>query len=257
MNPLTKFLFELQEISLLIWRAIVGVFTYPRYLSEWVRQMDLIGVGSLPIVLLTGFFTGGVLVLQTFDTLAYYSIQNESGRTVATSLIRELGPVLTALMVSGRIGSAIAAELGSMVVSQQIDAMRAFGTDPYRKLVAPRMVALLLMLPLLTVAADVFGLMGGAMVASNIFNQEVAVFINSARAGIAFTDILGGVIKPIFFGLIIGSVACHKGLSTSGGTVGVGKATTNAVVIASIWVIVFDFFLSKALQYLLDMGRIG
>lgn len=257
MNPITKFLFELQEISLLIWRSIVGVFTYPRYVSEWVRQMDLIGVGSLPIVLLTGFFTGGVLVLQTFDTLAYYSIQNESGKTVATSLIRELGPVLTALMVSGRIGSAIAAELGSMVVSQQIDAMRAFGTDPYRKLVAPRMVALLLMLPLLTVAADVFGLMGGAMVASNIFNQEMSVFINSARAGIAFTDILGGIIKPIFFGLIIGSVACYKGLSTSGGTVGVGKATTNAVVIASIWVIVFDFFLSKALQYVLNMGRIG
>lgn len=219
--------------------------------------MDLIGVGSLPIVLLTGFFTGGVLVLQTFDTLAYYSIQNESGKTVATSLIRELGPVLTALMVSGRIGSAIAAELGSMVVSQQIDAMRAFGTDPYRKLVAPRMIALLLMLPLLTVAADVFGLIGGAMVASNIFNQEVGVFINSARAGIAISDILGGIIKPIFFGLIIGSVACHKGLSTSGGTVGVGKATTNAVVIASIWVIVFDFFLSKALQYVLNMGRIG
>lgn len=218
--------------------------------------MDLVGVGSLPIVLLTGFFTGGVLVLQTFPTLEYYSIQNESGRSVATSLIRELGPVLTALMVSGRIGSAIAAELGSMVVSQQIDAMRAFGTDPYRKLVAPRMVALIVTLPLLTVAADVFGLMGGSIVASGIYNQEVSVFVNSARNGIEISDIVGGVIKPLFFGLVIGSVACHKGLSTSGGTVGVGRSTTNAVVIASIWVIIFDFFLSKALQYLLDMGRI-
>jgi phospholipid/cholesterol/gamma-HCH transport system permease protein len=145
MNPLAKFLLELQGISLLVWRSLTALLTAPRYGREWIRQMDLIGVGSLPIVLMTGFFTGGVLVLQTYPTLEYYSIQNESGRSVATSLIRELGPVLSALMVSGRIGSAIAAELGSMVVSQQIDAMRAFGTDPIRKLVAPRLIALIVM----------------------------------------------------------------------------------------------------------------
>jgi phospholipid/cholesterol/gamma-HCH transport system permease protein len=256
MNPLTKFIFELQQISVLIWRSFVSLFSAPRYAGEWIRQMDLIGVGSLPIVLLTGFFTGGVLVLQTFPTLEYYSIQNESGRSVATSLIRELGPVLSALMVSGRIGSAIAAELGSMVVSQQIDAMRAFGTDPNRKLVAPRLLALILMLPLLTVAADIFGLIGGGIVANQLYNQEVSVFVNSARNGIQVEDIIGGVIKPLFFGLVIGSVACHKGLSTTGGTVGVGRSTTSAVVIASIWVIIFDFFLSKALQYLLGMGTL-
>lgn len=256
MNPLTKFIYELQEISLLIWRSFVSLFNHPRYVGEWIRQMDLIGVGSLPIVLLTGFFTGGVLVLQTFPTLEYYSIQNESGRSVATSLIRELGPVLSALMVSGRIGSAIAAELGSMVVSQQIDAMRAFGTDPNRKLVAPRLLALVFMLPLLTVAADIFGLIGGTIVANQLYNQDVSVFVNSARNGIQVEDIIGGIVKPLFFGLVIGSVACHKGLSTSGGTVGVGKSTTDSVVIASIWVIIFDFFLSKALQYVLDIGRI-
>lgn len=256
MNPLTKFLFEIQEISLLVWRSLSGIFRSPRYFSEWIRQMDLVGVGSLPIVLLTGFFTGGVLVLQTVPTLEGYGVQASTGQLVATSLVRELGPVLSALMVSGRIGSAIAAELGSMVVSQQIDAMRAFGTDPYRKLVAPRIIALIVTLPLLTVAADVFGLMGGSIVASGIYNQEVSVFVNSARNGIAISDIVGGVIKPLFFGLVIGSVACHKGLSTSGGTVGVGRSTTNAVVIASIWVIIFDFFLSKALQFLLDLGRI-
>lgn len=218
--------------------------------------MDLIGVGSLPIVLLTGFFTGGVLVLQTFPTLEYYSLQVESGRSVATSLIRELGPVLSALMVSGRIGSAIAAELGSMVVSQQIDAMRAFGTDPNRKLVAPRLIALIFVLPILTVAADVFGLIGGAIVANTLYNQEIATFVNSARNGIQVEDIIGGVIKPLFFGLVIGSVACHKGLNTTGGTVGVGRSTTDAVVIASIWVIIFDFFLSKALQFILGIGPI-
>ncbi len=256
MNPLKNFIFQLQEISLLIWRAFVGLFRRPRYIGETIRQMDLIGVGSLPIVLLTGFFTGGVLILQTYPTLAYYGGQSEAGRAVATSLIRELGPVLSALMVSGRIGSAISAELGSMVVSQQIDAMRALGTDPIRKLVAPRMIALIFMLPLLTVAADIFGIIGGSVVASVIFNQETNVFITSVRAGITAEDILGGIIKPFFFGLIIGSISCYKGLSTTGGTVGVGRSTTNAVVLASIWVIVFDFFISKALQTVLDIGRI-
>ncbi len=256
MNPLKNFLFELQEISLLIWRALVGLLGKPRYIGETIHQMDSIGVGSLPIVLLTGFFTGGVLILQTFPTLAYYGGQSEAGRAVATSLIRELGPVLAALMVSGRIGSAISAELGSMVVSQQIDAMRALGTDPIRKLVAPRLIALIFMLPLLTVAADIFGIIGGAIIASGLFNQDTNVFITSVRNGITTEDIIGGVIKPIFFGLVIGSVSCHKGLSTTGGTVGVGRSTTSAVVLASIWVIIFDFFLSKILQTILDIGPV-
>ena len=256
MNPLKNFLFQLQEISLLVWRAFIGLFRKPRYFSEIIRQMDLIGVGSLPIVLLTGFFTGGVLILQTFPTLQYYSIQNEAGRSVATSLVRELGPVLSALMVSGRIGSAISAELGSMVVSQQIDAMRALGTDPTRKLVSPRILALIFMLPLLTVAADIFGIIGGAIVASGLFNQETNVFLTSVRAGITTEDLIGGIIKPLFFGLIIGSISCYKGLSTTGGTVGVGRSTTSAVVISSIVVIVFDFFLSKAIATIFDIGRI-
>ncbi len=256
MNPLKSFLLQLQEISLLIWQSFAGLFRRPRYLGETIKQMDLIGVGSLPIVLLTGFFTGGVLILQTFPTLQYYSIQNEAGRSVATSLVRELGPVLTALMVSGRIGSAISAELGSMVVSQQIDAMRALGTDPIRKLVAPRLMALIFMLPILTVAADIFGIIGGGTIASSLFNQDTNVFITSVRNGITTEDLIGGIIKPLFFGLIIGSVACHKGLSTTGGTVGVGRSTTSAVVLSSIVVIIFDFFLSKAIQSIFDVGRI-
>lgn len=234
----------------------MSLFSRPRYLRETIKQMDLIGVGSLPIVLLTGFFTGSVLVLQAFPTLQYYSIQNEAGNSVATSLIRELGPVLTALMVSGRIGAAISAELGSMVVSQQIDAMRALGTDPVRKLVVPRIVALIFMLPLLTVAADIFGLVGGGVIAHWIYDQDYHVFATSVRVGISTSDLISGLIKPVFFGLIIGSVACHKGLTTTGGTVGVGRSTTDAVVISSIWVIIFDFFLSKAMQYLLDLGQL-
>ena len=256
MNLLKKFIFELQEVTQLIIFAFVGLFKKPFYLVDTIRQMDLIGVGSLPIVLLTGFFTGGVLILQTYPTLAYYSIQNEAGKSVATSLVRELGPVLSALMVSGRIGSAISAELGSMVVSQQIDAMRALGTDPNRKLVGPRLIALIFMLPLLTVAADIFGIFGGGIVASLLYNQGTDVFITSVRNGITVEDIVGGVIKPLFFGLIIGSISCYKGLSTTEGTVGVGRSTTSAVVISSITVIIFDFFLSRALQSILGVKPI-
>ena len=253
MNPLKKLIFELQEITDLVWRAVKGIYKGPRYVGETVRQMDLIGVGSLAIIILTGFFTGGVLILQTYPTLAYYGGQSEAGRAVATTLIRELGPVLAALMVAGRVGSAISAELGSMVVSQQIDAMRALGTDPNKKLVAPRLFSLIFMLPLLTIAADIFGIVGGGIVSSAIFSVDINAYISSVRIGITTQDIIGGMIKPLFFGLIIGSIACYKGLSTTGGTVGVGRSTTNAVVISSIWVIIFDFFLSRAINTILDI----
>ncbi|HYX40608.1 MAG TPA: ABC transporter permease [Pyrinomonadaceae bacterium] len=209
MNIAIRSLLEVQETSLLVARAFRRLFRRPVYLTEMFTQGDVIGVGSLTIILLTGFFTGGVLTLQTYPTLKYYGAQDQTGYLVALSLVRELGPVLTALMCTGRVGSAIAAELGSMVVSQQIDAMRALGTDPVRKLVAPRLVALVITLPLLTVVADVIGIIGG--------------------------------------------IACNKGLSTEGGTVGVGRSTTSAVVTASILVIVADFFLAKALQVILNM----
>ena len=155
-------------------------------------------------------------------------------------------------MVAGRVGSAISAELGSMVVSQQIDAMRALGTSPIRKLVTPRVAALVITLPLLTVASDVFGLVGGGIVAANIYGLDASVYTKSVRNGVDINDILGGVVKPLFFAVIIGIVACRKGLSTSGGTVGVGQSTTSAVVVASITVIIADFFLSKIIQTFLQ-----
>jgi phospholipid/cholesterol/gamma-HCH transport system permease protein len=216
MNFATRALLELQETTLLAARAFRGVFKRPRYIQETIDQMDAIGVGSLTIIILTGFFTGGVLTVQTFPTLKAYGAQSQTGYLVAVSLVRELGPVLCALMVTGRVGSAISAELGSMVVSQQIDAMRALGTDPIRKLVWPRVFALLVSLPLLTVLADVLGIFGGWVTA-------VALY----------------------------SIACRQGLSTEGGTVGVGRSTTRAVVMASIVVIIADYFLAKALQVIL------
>jgi len=253
MNFVTRSIFELQETTLMTARAVGGLFRGPRYISETINQMDVIGVGSLTIILLTGFFTGGVMTLQTFPTLAFYGAQGQTGRLVAISLIRELGPVLCALMVCGRVGSAIAAELGSMTASQQIDAMRALGTDPIKKLVAPRLIALVVTLPLLTVVADVVGIGGGGIAATTLYGLSINTFITSVRDGITADDIIGGVIKPICFAVIIASVACYKGLTTEGGTVGVGRSTTRAVVTASIVVIVADFFLARALQYLLGM----
>ena len=251
MNLFKRFLFELQEITFLIASVFVGLTKSPRYLKEVLKQMDEIGVGSLPIILLTGFFTGGVLTLQGYPLLAFYGGQSQTGMFVATTMIRELGPVFSALMVAGRVGSAISAELGSMVVSQQIDAMRALGTDPVRKLVTPRILALILTLPLLVIIADVLGLIGAAIVAKSIFGLDYNAFIVTARVGIQTDDIIGGVLKPIIFGFIIGIISCHKGLTTSGGTVGVGRATTIAVVLSSIYIIIADFFLSRMIQVFL------
>jgi phospholipid/cholesterol/gamma-HCH transport system permease protein len=251
MSFVTRILLELQETTLMAARAFMRFFRRPYYIQELITQMDSIGVGSLTIILLTGFFTGGVLAVQTYPTLKTYGAQSQLGLLVGTALVRELGPVLCALMVTGRVGSAISAELGSMVVSEQIAAMRALGTDPLRKLVAPRVIALLLSLPLLTVLADVVGIFGGWVTATGLYSIPSGVFIASVRDGISTDDIIGGVVKPLVFSLIIGSIACRQGLSTEGGTVGVGRSTTRAVVMASIIVIIADYFLAKALQVVL------
>jgi phospholipid/cholesterol/gamma-HCH transport system permease protein len=251
MNFIARFLFELQEMSLLAARSITGIFRRPRYVPEAISQMDYIGVGSLAIIVLTGFFTGGVLTLQTYQTLESYGAVDQLGYLVSISLVRELGPVLSALMVTGRVVSAISAELGSMVVSEQIDAMRALGTDPIRKLVAPRIMALLITLPLLTLITDVMGIVGGWTVSTFLYGLPSSMFINSVKDGITTDDLIGGIIKPLFFAFLMGTIACHKGLRTEGGTVGVGRSTTSAVVMASIIVIIADFILARGLQMIL------
>src|ERR671911_760394 len=191
----TRALLELQETTLLAARAFRGIFKRPRYIPETIAQMDAIGVGSLTIIILTGFFTGGVLTVQTFPTLKAYGAQSQTGYLVAVSLVRELGPVLCALMVTGRVGSAISAELGSMVVSQQIDAMRALGTDPIRKLVAPRLIALLVTLPLLTLISDAVGIFGGWVVATQLYDMASGTFTAAVWDGLTTDDISGGFIK--------------------------------------------------------------
>jgi phospholipid/cholesterol/gamma-HCH transport system permease protein len=247
---LNKALWEIQSYTLLACRAIANLFSRPIYWREIIIQMDRIGVGSLTIVLLTGFFTGAVLAIQSESALRRYGAVGMTGQLVSLTLIRELGPVLSALMLAGRIGSGIASELGSMVVSEQISAMRALGTDPTRRLVTPRMLAMIIMLPLLTIICDAAGMLGGWTIASYKLLISSNQYWSDAMNALQFSDVMGTLFKPLVFGFIIAMTGCYVGLRTSGGTAGVGKSTTEAVVSASILVITADFFLNNLIIYL-------
>lgn len=236
-----------QEFTTLVLTSLHLPFSAPRYFTDTLIQMDVIGFGSLPIVLLTGFFTGGVLALQTYRTLGTFGEVGLLGQAVSLSLVRELGPVLTALMVTGRNSSGIASEIGSMLVSEQIDAMRALGTDPMRKLVAPRMYATLITLPMLTVLSDLFGMLGGYFVSYYTAHLTTAAYWTSAYQALDFQDVVQGLIKPVFFALIVAGIGCYFGMRTRGGTEGVGRSTTQAVVAASVLILVLDFFITKFL----------
>ncbi len=245
MGLIIRLIEEIQAFTLLSCQALINIFRRPRYIKDTFHQMDEVGVKSTAIILLTGFFTGGVLALQSASSLKAFGAVNLTGQLVSVSLIKELGPVFSALMLSGRVGSGIASQLGSMLVTEQIDAMRALGTDPTKKLVTPRVIACTTMLPLLTILADFAGLVGGWLVSFNILQLNTQLYWNTALRSIDYSNALEGLIKPVVFGFIIGMVGCYFGLRTTGGTRGVGQNTTQAVVTASIFVIVMDFFLSK------------
>ncbi len=242
---------ELQEYVRLVGQVGRAAVTPPVYWRDIVAQFESIGVGSLTVVLLTGVFTGAVLALQSGLTLDQFGARSVVGRLVSASMVKELGPVLTALMVTGRVGSGIAAELGSMVVTEQISALRALGTDPVRKLVLPRVLAGLTMVPVLTVIADGVGVVGGWLVATTQLQVASSVYWNSVVDGLAIEDVWMGLLKPFVLGFVIVSVGCHVGLRTSGGTEGVGRATTQAVVAASVGVLAVDFFVTKFIIALL------
>jgi phospholipid/cholesterol/gamma-HCH transport system permease protein len=237
-------LLSLQDYSKLTYAAFASLFSRPRYWRDTFDQMDSIGVGSLTIVTLTGLFTGMVLTVQSSATLDAFGARPYVGRMVSLSMLRELGPVLTALMVSGRVGSGMAAELGSMVVTQQIDALRSLGTDPLRKLVAPRMIAGLVMVPTLTILSNAVGMVGGYLVARFTLRLGTELYWHSALDAIKMQDIFMGLIKPVVFGFIIVSVGCYHGLTTTCGTRGVGESTTQSVVAASVLILASDYFLN-------------
>jgi phospholipid/cholesterol/gamma-HCH transport system permease protein len=226
-------------------RALYAGVTPPRYANEILAQMDSLGVGSLSIVVLTGMFTGMVLALQSSATLDVFGARSYVGRLVSLSMVRELGPVLTALMVGGRVGSGITAEIGSMTVTEQVDALRSMAISPVRRLVVPRVLATIIMMPVLTAIADVLGILGGLGIAVIELQMTAQDYITSIWQQLAISDIGSGLAKTVFFGLEIAIVGCYNGLQVEGGAAAVGRATTRTVVLASICVLVSDFFLTK------------
>lgn len=238
---------SVQDYVVLAGRGLKAVATPPHDVREILAQMDALGVQSLSIVVLTGMFTGMVLALQSAASLDVFGARPYVGRLVCVSIVRELGPVLTALMVTGRVGSGMAAELGSMVVTQQIDALRVLGSDPVRKLVAPRLLAGCVMVPLLTVISDTVGIFGGGLISVFSLKLQWAYYWRSVGNALVPSDLVMGLTKPIVFGFILASVGCFMGLSTSGGTRGVGLATTRSVVVASVLILASDFFMTKLL----------
>jgi len=242
---------EVQEYVQLIGALCRAIVTPPYYRRDIIQQLDAIGIGSLTVVSLAGFFTGAALALQTGQTLDQFGARTLVGRLVSASMIRELGPVLTALMFAGRVGSGIAAELGSMAVTDQVNALRSLGTDPMRKLIVPRVIATTLMAPVLTVIADAFAILAGWLISVTSLGVTSSTYWNAVIDGLFLGDAWQGLIKPVVLGFVIGTVGCHIGIRTTGGTQGVGRSTTNAVVVASVLVIAADFFLTPLLMKVL------
>jgi phospholipid/cholesterol/gamma-HCH transport system permease protein len=247
---LKRQIFALQDYALLSLQSVVDVFTPPYYWSDALDQMDAIGVGSLPIIVAASLAIGGVTVLDTAAQFVRFGETALTGNVVSLALVRELGPTITALLVAGRNASGIASELGSMVVTEQVDAMRALGTDPIRKLMTPRVVAMVFMVPLLTAVFDLVGLCGGFIVSYFTLRLGAVQFWTSAVKALEFGDLVQGLAKPLVFAFIIATVGCFQGLRVKGGTQGVGRATTTAVVISSVMVLVADLFLAKLLLYI-------
>lgn len=253
MNAFSKFFIDVADFFALGFKVLGGIFTRPTYMSETIDQMYLIGVQSLPIVALTSFFTGMILALQSGHEMAIFGAKMYIGTLVSLSLIRELGPVLTAVVIAGRVGAGIAAELGSMKVTEQIDALRAMGTDPVKKLVNTRFLAGLIVIPALTVLCDGLGILGGLFIANSTFGISPQFFWKTVITAIDMNDIAMGIIKPFVFAVLIIWVACFMGLRTRGGTEGVGRSTTQAVVVSSILILVGDYFVTQILIWILGM----
>jgi phospholipid/cholesterol/gamma-HCH transport system permease protein len=242
---------SVQEYSLLAAQSVANLFARPRYFADTMQQADLIGFGSLPIVLAACFFTGAALALNSATTLSRFGALTVIGQLVSIGIVRELGPVLAGLVVAGRNASGMASELGSMVVTEQIDAMRALGTDPTKKLVTPRVVATTIMMFFLTILGDLLGLIGGNLVSTLLLGLDSHEYWSNAWQTLVFSDVFIGLTKPLVFGFIVATIGCYYGLSAKGGTQGVGRATTEAVVASMILIIAVDVFVTRLLMVLL------
>jgi phospholipid/cholesterol/gamma-HCH transport system permease protein len=247
-----RLLADVQDYAEMAMGSLTNLVSGPRYFQDLLDQMNDIGVGSLPIVLVSGFFIGAVMVLQTGSQFVRFGQTALTGDIVSLALVRELGPTLTGILVAGRCASGIASELGSMLVTEQVDAMRAMGTDPSRKLVTPRVLATILVLPLLTALYDFVGLLGGCVASVFSLRLGAVEFWTRAIDALDFADIMQGMMKPLVYGFILATIGCYKGLTVRGGTQGVGRATTQAVVVSNVLIIAADVFLTKFSLYLGD-----
>ena len=258
MNGLTRFLDALGRKFLgffeetgrwfqMLWRSIAWAFRPPFEVLEWLRQMVRVGVGSIPVVVLTTMFTGMVMALQTFNGFQRVHAESFVGSVVALAMLRELSPVLVGLMVTGRVGSAMAAEIGTMRVTEQLDALEALATDPIHYLFVPRIIAGIVMLPLLTILGNGLGIFGGYLVAVRLLGANPVIYEQNTFQFLELNDLWSGLIKAAVFGLILTLTGCVRGYYTSGGAEGVGRATTNAVVSASLIMLLADFFMTKVL----------
>ncbi len=241
------FIEELGRVIKLLGNTLSGIFRPPYRLQHTILQMEEIGFNSLPVVLITATFTGMVLALQSYIGFKRFSAESLVGTVVALSMTRELGPVLTGLMVAGRVGAAMAAELGTMRVTEQIDAMETLAVDPIKYLVVPRFIASLIVLPLVTVLSDIIGIAGGYFVSVAMLNANPTVYIRRSEDFLELNDIYSGLLKAVIFGAIISIIGCYKGFYTEGGAEGVGKATTGAVVISCMLILISDYFLTAML----------
>ena len=223
----------------------------PFYLKDLIEQMDYAGAGSFSIVLLVSLFLGMALSLQLSAELSGFGLKMYTGNVVGISIIREIGPVITALVFAGRVGSGMASELGSMILGHQVDTLRVFGVDPVKKLVTPRVLSSIIMLPVLTIIGDAVSILGGYFIAVYVSHQSGTVYWSSIREVFDFENVFSGAVKPFIFGYIIASISCHMGLSTRGGAIGLRRTTTRAVVTSFILIIVADFVLTRILLYVL------
>jgi phospholipid/cholesterol/gamma-HCH transport system permease protein len=245
--PLEGYFTEMGRFFQILWRTLTWTFRRPYDVAELLRQMVRIGVDSLPVVLLTALFTGMVMALQTFSTLKRFNAEGFVGSLVALSMVRELAPVIASILIAGRCGSAMGAELGTMRVTEQIDALEVLATDPVHYLVVPRVWATVITLPLLIVVADIVGIAGGYLISVAYFGANPVTYVENSFRYMDLSDLTSGLVKAAVFGLIVAVVGCQKGFYTRGGAEGVGRATTRAVVLASIAILISDFFLTKIL----------
>lgn len=238
------------EVALLVWHTLAVSVRRPPHVRLVLDQLHEVGVRSLSIVNLTAVFTGMVMALQLGYFLSRFGAKIFVSKIVGLAIISELGPVLTALMIGGRVGAGMAAELGTMKVTEQVDALRSLGADPLRHLVAPRLIAIIVMLPLLTGMANFVGVVGGMLIAKSELNVQPSFYVTSLVQFMTITDIARSMVKGVVFAVIIGSIACYNGLTAQGGADGVGRATTRTVVESSINVLIADFFLTKVMLVL-------